>query len=430
MKISKYVSCLHVGDHTLVYNAVNNSFVVIKHHLVDKSQLINLAESSPSLHQQLFEAEIYVPKEKDETQELIDRMQEADSNMEEYLLDINPTLDCNFKCWYCYENHVKDSLMSSDNVGRVKKLITDIVGRDSVKLLSLGFFGGEPLIGFHKIAAPLIHHAAEECKRLDKQLNVHFTTNAGLLENKMIEFLAAYNCGMQITFDGGKKRHDKVRFFKGGAGSYDIILNGIKDLLIHKIGVTVRINYDTNNVDTVDSLINDIESFPEELRQYMTIDFQRVWQDRDHRSDETEAKAMILRRRCGELGINVACHFIHRDIRWSCYADKINHALVNYDGYVFACTARDFTPDSSIGQLSAEGKIIYRPEVMEVRRSAKLAKSICRECRIAPICGGGCSQKAMEGLGFEGCNQGYSEIDKDNKILDIFQYSVMGEYPK
>lgn len=161
----------------------------------------------------------------------------------------------------------------------------------------------------------------------------------------------------------------------------------------------------------------------------MNIDFQRVWQDRDYRADETEAKAMVLRKRCDEIGIPVACHFIHKDVRQSCYADKINHALVNYDGYVFACTARDFTPESAIGKLSPDGTITYRPDVIKTRRTAKLAKPICRECRIAPICGGGCSQKAVEGLSHEKCNNGYTESDKDNKILDIFQYSVMGEFP-
>lgn len=76
----------------------------------------------------------------------------------------------------------------------------------------------------------------------------------------------------------------------------------------------------------------------------MNIDFQRVWQDRDHRMDATESKAMEIRERCRKEGMSVGSNFLLTDARQSCYADKVNHALINYDGHVFACTARDFIP--------------------------------------------------------------------------------------
>lgn len=402
---------------------------MVKHHELDHESLREIADLDLSLHKNLCDAGIYVDDDTDEIARLRDRILEAEDNSDEYLLDINPTLDCNFNCWYCYENHVKGSMMSPEAVSRVKSLVSDIVSRPSIKYLNLGFFGGEPLMGFNQVAKPLIEHAGRECERHGKDLHVHFTTNAGLLNGEIMDFLANYSCGMQITFDGGKARHDKVRFFKGGAGSYDRIFEGIKGLLERKIRVMLRVNYDTNNIDTVESLVDDVKAIPEDLRSHLTLDFQRVWQDRDSRSDATEAKAMEMRDVCRKDGLAVANNFMLRDVRQACYADKVNHALVNYDGHVFACTARDFTPDNAVGSLGEDGEIRYRTDTMTARRTAKLSKAICQECRIAPLCGGGCSQNAVEGLKQEGCHRGYSESAKDKIILNNFQYDVMGEYP-
>lgn len=43
-----------------------------------------------------------------------------------YRLTINPTLNCNFSCWYCYETHNK-KYMSNEVKQRILKLIDNIV---------------------------------------------------------------------------------------------------------------------------------------------------------------------------------------------------------------------------------------------------------------------------------------------------------------
>ncbi|MDR3047881.1 MAG: radical SAM/SPASM domain-containing protein, partial [Bacteroidales bacterium] len=40
-----------------------------------------------------------------------------------YHLTINPTLECNFRCWYCYEEHPK-GYMSKATIARIKRHIT------------------------------------------------------------------------------------------------------------------------------------------------------------------------------------------------------------------------------------------------------------------------------------------------------------------
>lgn len=89
---------------------------------------------------------------------------------------------------------------------------------------------------------------------------------------------------------------------------------------------------------------------------------------------------------------------------------------------VFGCIARDFTKENRVGVLDQSGVIIYDNEKVNKRKKAKLYKSICKSCRIAPICGGGCRQRAYELMNRDGCSMGYSEKDIDEIITDIFEY--------
>lgn len=65
-----------------------------------------------------------------------------DSN---YRLTINPTLNCNFACWYCYETHIKKS-MSEEIYQNVLKFIQRTVLRTDIQTFELDWFGGEPLL--------------------------------------------------------------------------------------------------------------------------------------------------------------------------------------------------------------------------------------------------------------------------------------------
>ncbi|MDY3070292.1 MAG: hypothetical protein SOR57_11735 [Parabacteroides sp.] len=72
----------------------------------------------------------------------------------------------------------------------------------------------------------------------------------------------------------------------------------------------------------------------EEAKQNLTVDFQQVWQDRGSETEDTQAYI--------EACINLftmqkirTTHKYHDYVRNSCYADKKNSAVINYDGKVY-----------------------------------------------------------------------------------------------
>ncbi len=430
MKFSVYTSTIAVeGKHTLLFCALSGKFVVIRNRVINDIQTIpieRLSAEFPALYKQCIDAGIIVDDLVDELTLLQERILQTDNNTDNFILHINPTLDCNFNCWYCYENHVPHSRMKEDVVRATKSFIDSVLKRPQIKSFSLSFFGGEPLFHFNRVSKEIIGHTATECAKSGVRFQVNFTSNGALINEEIVKFLSQYPCGFQITLDGGKPDHDKTRFSKNGDGSFDTIVGNIKLLLQSGIEVIVRVNYTGANIDSVKTVFDSFKDITGEEKKYVRFDFQRVWQDRnDNIEDETEEKITRIRNLFREAGFAVNTNYLLHGISNSCYGDKINHLLINYNGDVYGCTARDFNKENRIGFLDCNGEVHFDEKKVKKRNSSKLSKAVCKSCRIAPLCGGGCKQRAMEGLDFKECTFHYSEEKMDRMILDIFEHSFM-----
>ncbi len=432
MKLSRYNSYISLGDKAgLIYNAFSDSFITVKSSSDDFEKILksDLQSISPLLIQQMKDAGALISEEIDEAEAVKNRIESVDNDDSFLYIHINPTLDCNFRCWYCYENHVKDSCMSPDTIRNIVKLIEDrIEKQQNLKLIHLSFFGGEPLLRFNEVVKPLISKISAICTGHEIRLSVHFTSNSFLLDDEMISFLKEYNSGFQITLDGGRENHNRTRFGKGGIPSFDGILENVKKLALSKIPVGLRINYTRDNIDSTEEIINIISEWPDEAKKIIAVDYQRVWQDRSPRSnDPVYDKARIFRKRLRNAGYLVRNNRIINGVANSCYGDKRNQLLVNYNGDVFCCTARDFKSENRLGYLDENGQVVWEGDGFEKRMSLKFSKPACHRCRIAPICGGGCRTQAVEHIDSdpEKCMYSYSDELIDEYIIERFEERYM-----
>lgn len=421
MKISQYNTTLRVGHFSLLYNALNDCFLCVKDPRLSLTRKLvsDLQERHSQLFQQLLSGGFILPEEVSEFDKLRQAMLSHDNDPSLYTLHINPTLDCNFKCWYCYEKHIPKSVMSSNKIHAVCKLIDTILAKEGLKQLAIGFFGGEPLLYFCSVAKPIIQHANAACATHHKSLSIHFTSNGSLVNDAITEFLSQFNCQFQITLDGNRDDHNATRFFTGGRPSYDIIVANIKRLLEHGIEVLVRINYTVRNQGNLSDILDSFIAVTHKSR--LKFDFQCVWQDKQAHRPEVESQIEALRKAWRREGFQVVDAYVPNNLRASCYGDKTNHILVNYDGWVYGCTARDFTRENAIGYLENSGALSLISSTYNARLTAKLKKPICHSCRIAPLCCGGCKQAALESGDSNACTFGYTSEDMDNIVLHLFE---------
>ena len=99
--------------------------------------------------------------------------------------------------------------------------------------------------------------------------------------------------------------------------------------------------------------------------------------------------------------------------------------MVNHDGSLFKCTARDFSKVENEGRLMPDGMLAWNDRFHK-RMSLKYGNSTCRNCNIFPICHGGCSQDKLESTR-GGCIRGYSDIRKQ-EIIEGHIMSILKQH--
>lgn len=430
MKYSKFNNFFNYEDKKIGYNAFANEFVLLDPELFDmleaskrEDDFDGLNDIHPDFYSHLIEKGFLIENEVDEIESVKKLVREIDiENDTYYQLTINPTMNCNFKCWYCYETHIKASKMSQETILSVTKFIDNLlIEKENLQDFHLSWFGGEPLLYFDKTVLPLMEDIYPKMMEKNIRFSSGFTTNGLLINQKMLDSCKKYGVNyFQITLDGHRERHNQVRYISKEKGSYDEIVSNIILSLKNNFPVGVRLNISEETIESLPNIIEDFIQLSDSEKKYLNFSFHEVWQEEKDIHDDVQSIVDLFR----EKGFNSLYKGMNLDtVRNSCYADKKNHATLNYNGEVFKCTARDFESTSKEGQLNAQGVIEWN-EKFEERLNSKFKNPPCLNCSILPICNGGCSQQAIEHKGVDYCVNNFDENKKLEIIKDKFLYAI------
>ena len=160
--------------------------------------------------------------------------------------------DCNLACQYCFaeegEYHGKRALMSYE-VGK-QALDFLISNSGSRRNLEVDFFGGEPLMNW-QVVKDLVAYGREQEKLHDKHFRFTLTTNGVLLNDDILEFANREMSNLVLSIDGRKEVHDAMRPFRGGKGSYDLVVPRFQRAARsrNQMNYYVRGTFTRNNLD-------------------------------------------------------------------------------------------------------------------------------------------------------------------------------------
>ncbi|MBR1542941.1 MAG: radical SAM protein [Bacteroidaceae bacterium] len=332
----------------------------------------------------------------DEFQQLLEEHEKVvsadNSNFELTLL---PSLDCNLRCWYCFENHVKGSHLSSQTINNILKLIHNICNNKKIDHINIELFGGEPLLYFEEELYPLLKDIENIAGTSHKSVSFFFVTNATCITEDMIPLFANLKAKFQISIDGYKDKHNKVKkdIRRKDEPTYQRVMEIIRMLTksYPECYINLRINYDNKTLIHITELLQDIEDIdPSQLGFHL----ERVWQtkaDTNVTMSVKDAILMILR-----SGYTVSyMNFSRRSC--SCKTSRINQAVISYDGKVYKCSGRDFTNELQEGKLTDEGTIEWQEEKLQKRLNIiTFSDPRCKKCKMLPLCWGPCNQKLLE----------------------------------
>lgn len=398
MKESYYNIFVESKGGVICYNTKSDTYLFISknnYHLL-KNDLNDFSVAAPKLYRTMEENKFILSEDVDEFQELSEEYKQEIGMSPVYDLTLLPSLDCNLRCWYCFEKHIKGSHMSqevSDNIYKHVQYVFE--NQKELSHLSLELFGGEPLLYFKEELYPLLNKIKYLVENMGKTVSFFFVTNAVCITDDLIPLFATLNAGFQVSIDGYKDRHDKVKFIpKTKLGTYDQVIRTIYSLTerIDNVYINLRINYDDETLLHMDELIRDLINVD---RNKLSIHLERVWQTGVASSSNNKQLRDIIHLFILN-GFNVSYMNLGRR-KFSCKVSKESQLAISYDGVVYKCTGRDFTEAHADGVLRSDGSVSWKQDKLEKRMVINTFENpMCKKCKFLPLCWGPCNQKQLE----------------------------------
>ncbi len=393
MKKSSYNFCLNKGNMSYWFNGITHY-----HFRLDKflsKKMLNiidnpeyLKDTSPAFYQKLIEKGFLV----DDTINEVNLIREKTNIVREskyYFLVILPTMNCNFECWYCIQEHI-ETKMSDLTIQKVKNHIEKIIFEDKIEYLHIEWFGGEPFLYFQDIIKPISSFAKSICEKAGIPFKNTATTNGYFIKPEINSDLINLNFkSFQISLDGTRELHNKVKVSKYGDSAFDVTLKNINSFLSYseELSVVLRINYTDENLnDEILTQVNNI--ICKKNRNRVLLLYRRVWQEK---TDKTRAKKIYSI--IDKFSSNGYCATIKMDLDngfLPCYADKKYYNAINFDGSVVKCTANDDLKIDPPGKLLDDGSILWKDGFLEKYYKNRFENNKCIRCKYLPICMGSC----------------------------------------
>ncbi len=140
--------------------------------------------------------------------------------------------DCNLRCRYCFADegayHSRREFMSLETAKKAIDFLIENSGNR--RILETDFFGGEPLLNFD-VVKETVYYAKEQAAKRGKKFLFTLTTNGLLLKDDIADFLNREMENVVLSLDGRKEVHDAVRKTANGKGSFDLVIENLKNFV-------------------------------------------------------------------------------------------------------------------------------------------------------------------------------------------------------
>lgn len=421
MKPSRYNYFLEVDGRTiLAYNTLTTSltelsadeFAIVQAFCTEPRDDLFDTKQLGSFRDDLVNAGYLIPDEQDEI-ELIRGMHWALKGQQRTLgLTLMPTLDCNFRCRYCF-SYTRPERMGDEIQEALLRFVEHKL--EEAERLSVTWYGGEPTLCLDLVEA-LTGRLRDLCEQHGTEfLPADIVTNGYLLNAQVAERLCALGIHeAQITLDGDRATHDQRRPLRGGGGTFDRILDNLA-AVGSLLDVKVRINVDRDNAATA---LGALDALADRGLQETRIYFGHVRPYSE--ACAGVASACLSDKEFSELDLSLtrqalargfgSFRYPHLEIGGVCGADQHLCYVVAPDGLLFKCWAQASQgPEQSVGSLSADtpGESVrpfQQKNLDQFLAWDPLANTTCRECRVLPVCMGGCPYLHLNSTVGEGCS--------------------------
>jgi uncharacterized protein len=332
---------------------------------------------------------------------------------------IGLTMQCNFACPYCFEEH-RNEHMTMAVADAVFGFIQQHMRDAHATSLFVNWFGGEPLLNVDVLcylSARLRREAADTGAHYESMV----ITNGALLTREVAERLRAAGVqAAQVTLDGPAEVHNQRRPFKGGQASFDRILANLRDSL-DVIRTTIRVNVDEGNHASQAELVRVLAAAgvldgPHAARIYAgkvtryTEQSEMLWAPLTQRAIASMGDPIASE--LGALGLPVLAKGSPLDWvgdKGGCSAMRKHSFVIGPSGQTFKCELGIHDDREALGMVAP----IAPEPTRKPRRLPVVGQAFgtrahnwsghnpydsakCSSCQFVPVCKGGCPKRVME----------------------------------
>lgn len=334
-------------------------------------------------------------------------------------LVIAPTTACNFACPYCFEPKKNTKTMTDDVIEKLKEFVKT---QEDIKSVSITWYGGEPLIAFPVIKKIYKALSEEGMPKIDDQSII---TNGYAFNDEIIEYFKEHGCSyIQITIDGVGDKHNRTRCLKGSnAPTFDTIVTNIDKILpsLPNTRVHIRVNIDRNNyLDFVEVYKYFKDKYPDNKNLIVYPGIIRT---------ETEDRRSLCES-CFTTSEILELHELLRKegFDWNDFPKRSQRGCIMHyvAGFVIGPEGEIYKCWNDVGNSEKIVGYIDKSELTNASLYIKcLAQAIpfndeCKNCRVFPICSGGCAYHRYRNM-FEGCHfdlcSPYKDVEQLKKAL-------------
>lgn len=258
-RLMRYILRVGCDGKVLLHNTVTGHMVVLDE---DEAKMIEKLPSDymPCMRS-LIADHFLVPLDFDERRHVINLrsilMKMQDDRVSDDIIGytILPTTGCNARCYYCFEHGAKVMTMNKETADEVVQFITNHCGKS--KCVSIMWFGGEPTI-----ATDRIDQISEGLQKNGIGYSAIMMTNGYLFDEDMVK--KAKNLWhikrIQICVDDLGEEYNRIKsYISPKDDPYERVMRNIGLMLDEGLGVILRMNYDLNNYQKFETLLQEAD---------------------------------------------------------------------------------------------------------------------------------------------------------------------------
>lgn len=341
---------------------------------------------------------ILVDRAVDEFVEWRDQLVDTrDNRARIFSLHLEPTIQCQLRCGYCFENGIDRGKGMTEEVflQSIEWLDKYFVEHPEVEVLRLIFFGGEPLLRKDIVRKSLSAYF-ELAKRHGLEHITEIITNGELLTEDVAQLFSGYNWKrVQITLDGPREVHDARRHGEAGRPTFDNIWQNV--LMLARTNyvpaIDIRLSMDKSNAGDIPRLLEFMAAAGIQDKIRLSIGFieSSMYITIKGLEEKWQAKyALHIWETARNLGFKIPDEYASGPL---CVAQAKHSAVLQPDGNLQKCFCTSGQNEHAFGSVFSDTGDYTRD--VRYENWKRLDQCIEEKCAYLPICGGGCTYHAV-----------------------------------